>query len=77
MGSGRSPLALPQPPTSTARSVRSSAQSISSSDLGGKLVGWASAGTLVAEQVTAADVVEILGWLRDAAVHVWLDGGWV
>jgi lincosamide nucleotidyltransferase A/C/D/E len=26
--------------------------------------------------VTAADVVEILGWLRAAAVDVWLDGGW-
>jgi lincosamide nucleotidyltransferase A/C/D/E len=26
--------------------------------------------------MTAADVVEILGWLRAAAVDVWLDGGW-
>lgn len=24
----------------------------------------------------ASDVVEILGWLEDAAVNVWVDGGW-
>jgi lincosamide nucleotidyltransferase A/C/D/E len=26
--------------------------------------------------MTAADVVEILGWLRAASADVWLDGGW-
>jgi lincosamide nucleotidyltransferase A/C/D/E len=26
--------------------------------------------------MTAADVVEILGWLGAASVDVWLDGGW-
>lgn len=26
--------------------------------------------------MTAADVAEILGWLRAARVDVWLDGGW-
>jgi lincosamide nucleotidyltransferase A/C/D/E len=26
--------------------------------------------------MTASDVVEVLGWLRAAAVDVWLDGGW-
>jgi lincosamide nucleotidyltransferase A/C/D/E len=26
--------------------------------------------------MTAADVVEILGWLGTASVDVWLDGGW-
>jgi lincosamide nucleotidyltransferase A/C/D/E len=26
--------------------------------------------------VNAADVVEIVGWLRAAGVDAWLDGGW-
>jgi len=26
--------------------------------------------------MTEADVIEILGWLADAGVAVWLDGGW-
>jgi len=26
--------------------------------------------------MTAADVVEILGWFRAASADVWLDGGW-
>ncbi len=26
--------------------------------------------------LTASDVVEILGWLEDADLNVWLDGGW-
>jgi hypothetical protein len=33
-------------------------------------------GSLKRMTMTAADVVEILGWLRAASAEVWLDGGW-
>jgi lincosamide nucleotidyltransferase A/C/D/E len=33
-------------------------------------------GSLMRMTMTAADVVEILGWLRAASADVWLDGGW-
>jgi lincosamide nucleotidyltransferase A/C/D/E len=33
-------------------------------------------GSLKRMTMTAADVVEILGWLRAASADVWLDGGW-